>query len=593
METTDNDKGFNDQMALEDAARKNQTTVDPGLTATGDLTMATVTPNYVPPATTTANMQAIRRTAGDHRHDARLSRRRYADFRATPYRVPGTDEDAAAPDAGPFPAVQQPATFIQGAALFVCTSTCNQTFADVGAVILVTKLLRSARQGVPILAEHEKRSFPDLDRCSHVDGSRHRPGGGAIGPGGDAELAVFLTHNGDRRLFVVELGGRIRIVDPTRGGVLPTAFLDIDDKVSSGGERGLFSMAFYPDRNGFFYLYYTDNTGAVAIERYRVSANPDVADPNSGQRMLTVPHPADNHNGGQLQIGPGDGYLYAALGDGGGQGDASCNAQTRSSLLGKMLRLDVRQNLNQAPYYGIPAGNPFIGAADQGNQVPDEIWALGLRNPWRFSFDRVTRDLYIGDVGQDQIEEIDVLRASTPGGANLGWKMMEGSRCNSTSGCPAGTPVCNATGLIGRWPSSTTTGATARSSAVTSTGAAGHGAGRALRVQRPVFGERAHPDRGVAGKLASAVGAEHQRRDQLVRGGCRGRGLLHAGQRIVPAGVRRRDPCGGARAAAGRLAGAGPGPDGRRRHPAAGDRPALRSWCWPGTCVSWPRCRAG
>jgi glucose/arabinose dehydrogenase len=258
---------------------------------------------------------------------------------------------------------------------------------------------------------------------------------------------VFLTHAGDRRLFVVELGGSIRIVDPARGGLLPAAFLNIDDKVSSGGERGLFSMAFHPDRNGFFYVYYTDNTGAVVIERYRVSANPDVADPSSGQRLLTVPHPFDNHNGGQLQIGPGDGYLYAALGDGGGQGDETCQAQTRDSLLGKMLRLDVRQNLNQAPYYGIPAGNPFIGAADPGNQVPDEIWALGLRNPWRFSFDRVTRDLYVADVGQDQIEEIDVLRASAPGGANLGWKVMEGTRCYSNMGCPTGTPACNAAGL--------------------------------------------------------------------------------------------------------------------------------------------------
>jgi glucose/arabinose dehydrogenase len=258
---------------------------------------------------------------------------------------------------------------------------------------------------------------------------------------------MFLTHNGDGRLFVVERAGRIRIVDPTRGGLLPAPFLDIDSKVSSGGERGLFSMAFHPDRNGFFYVYYTDTTGAVAIERYRVSANPDLADASSGQRMITVAHPADNHNGGQLQIGPGDGYLYAALGDGGGQGDASCNAQSRDRLLGKMLRLDVRQNLNQPPYYGIPAGNPFIGAADPGNQVPDEIWALGLRNPWRFSFDRATRDLYIADVGQDRIEEVDVLRASAAGGANLGWKVMEGSACFSDSACPVGTPACNAAGL--------------------------------------------------------------------------------------------------------------------------------------------------
>ncbi len=148
-----------------------------------------------------------------------------------------------------------------------------------------------------------------------------------------------------------------------------------------------------------------------------------------------------------MQIGPRDGHLYAALGDGGGGGDTTCQAQRLDSLMGKMLRLDIRQNLNQAPYYGIPASNPFIGAADPGNQVPDEIWALGLRNPWRFSFDRVTGDLYIADVGQEQIEEIDVLRASAPGGANFGWKVMEGSLCFSSSGCPAGTPVCNAAGL--------------------------------------------------------------------------------------------------------------------------------------------------
>ena len=202
---------------------------------------------------------------------------------------------------------------------------------------------------------------------------------------------VFLTHAGDGRLFVVELGGRIRIVDPARGGVLPAPFLDIDDKVSGGGERGLLSMAFHPDRNGLFYVYYTDNTGAVVIERYRVSANRDLADAASGQRLLAVPHPATNHNGGQVQVGPGDGHLYVGLGDGGGQGDETCQAQRRDSLLGKLLRLDVRQNLDRAPFYGIPAGNPFTGAADPINQVPDEIWALGLRNPWRFSFDRVTR----------------------------------------------------------------------------------------------------------------------------------------------------------------------------------------------------------
>ena len=132
------------------------------------------------------------------------------------------------------------------------------------------------------------------------------------------------------------------------------------------------------------------------------------------------------------------------MGDGGSTDDPNCYAQRKDSLLGKMLRLDVRQNLNQAPYYGIPATNPFTAANDPTNQVPDEIWALGLRNPWRFSFDRTTRDLFIADVGQDDYEEIDLQRAETPGGRNFGWKIMEWFHCNSNAACPAGTPSCNA-----------------------------------------------------------------------------------------------------------------------------------------------------
>jgi glucose/arabinose dehydrogenase len=258
---------------------------------------------------------------------------------------------------------------------------------------------------------------------------------------------AFVTNMGDKRLFVVELGGRIKIFDRNTSTLLATPFLDIGSKISTGGEHGLFSMAFHPDyaTNGFFYVYYTDPAGNLVIERYHVTSNPNVADPASAARLLFIAHTTfANHNGGQLQIGRNDGYLYIGTGDGGSGGDPSCNAQ-QGTLLGKMLRLDVRQNLNQSPFYGIPADNPFRANNDPTNQIPDEVWALGLRNPWRFSFDRVTGDLYIGDVGQDLYEEVDRHAAGTPGGQNFGWNAMEGLHCYTGGGaCPVGTPACNA-----------------------------------------------------------------------------------------------------------------------------------------------------
>ena len=261
---------------------------------------------------------------------------------------------------------------------------------------------------------------------------------------------VFVTHAGDRRLFLVELAGRIRIFDRAAGQLRPTPFLDISSKVLAGGERGLLSLAFHPDyaSNGLFYVYYTGAGGDLNIERYHVSADPDLADPNSAARLLLIAHPQSNHNGGQLRIGPLDGHLYIGTGDGGGAGDATCNAQRTNTLLGKMLRLDVRKNLAQAPFYGIPADNPFAGAGDPGNLIPDEIWALGLRNPWRFSFDRLTGDLFIGDVGQNLFEEIDLRRTGAAAGANLGWKIMEGLHCFDNGACPAGTPACNDPTLV-------------------------------------------------------------------------------------------------------------------------------------------------
>ena len=239
---------------------------------------------------------------------------------------------------------------------------------------------------------------------------------------------VHLTHAGDRsgRLFVVEQEGVIRIV---RGGKVRQApFLDIARLVRSGGEQGLLSVAFHPRylANGLFFVNYTDRSGDTVVARYRVSADPDRADPTTASVVLTIPQPYSNHNGGQLQFGP-DGYLYIGMGDGGSGGDPQGHGQNPSSLLGKMLRIDV----SSLPY-AVPPSNPFAGPGPP----LDEIWALGLRNPWRFSFDRQTGDLYIADVGQNTYEEVDVQPASSRGGENYGWNIMEGTACFSPrAGC--------------------------------------------------------------------------------------------------------------------------------------------------------------
>jgi glucose/arabinose dehydrogenase len=263
---------------------------------------------------------------------------------------------------------------------------------------------------------------------------------------------LFLTHAGDARLFVVERAGRVLVLDSALTPSAPRVFLDIRSQVSVNVERGLFSMAFHPDyaTNGLFYINYTNLAGDTVIARYRVSADPNRADAGSATTLLLIDQPAANHNGGQLQIGPRDGHLYIGMGDGGGFGDAPCNAQTTTGgqLLGKMLRLDIRQNIATPPFYGIPSDNPFRAALDPQGTVADEVWAVGLRNPWRFSFDRLTGDLFIGDVGQDRREEVDFEAAGSPGGRNYGWKVMEGTSCFSASGCPAGTPSCNDPALI-------------------------------------------------------------------------------------------------------------------------------------------------
>jgi glucose/arabinose dehydrogenase len=239
---------------------------------------------------------------------------------------------------------------------------------------------------------------------------------------------VALTHAGDTRLFITEQTGTIRIYDAL--GLRATPFLDIRSIVLSGGERGLLSVAFHPRYrdNGLFFVYYTGRDGNNNVARYNVSSDPDRADAASGTILLTIPHPNfANHNGGQLQFGP-DGYLYIGTGDGGSAGDPNNNAQNLSQLLGKILRIDV----DHGSPYAIPPSNPFAQRAG----ARGEIWAYGVRNPWRFSFDRITGDLWIADVGQDAFEEVDFQPATSIGGENYGWRKMEGQHCyNPSSNC--------------------------------------------------------------------------------------------------------------------------------------------------------------
>lgn len=249
-----------------------------------------------------------------------------------------------------------------------------------------------------------------------------------VADGFSRPLAITNAGDGSGRLFVAEQGGAVRVV--RNGVVVPQPFLNITGLVTAGGEQGLLGLAFPP---GFsarqsFYVNYINRSGIgnTVIARFAVGSNPDQADPGSRQELLTIAQPFANHNGGQLAFGP-DSLLYIGSGDGGSGGDPLGNAQNTASLLGKVLRLDV---LSGAFPYAVPAGNPF------GN----EVWAYGLRNPWRFSFDRQSSDLYLADVGQSTREEVNFQPAGRGAGANYGWNAMEGSLCFLT-------PSCNAAGL--------------------------------------------------------------------------------------------------------------------------------------------------
>jgi glucose/arabinose dehydrogenase len=254
---------------------------------------------------------------------------------------------------------------------------------------------------------------------------------------------VAIAQAGDDRLFIVEQGGRIRIFADS--AVQPGSFLDLSSRVLSGREQGLLGLAFHPRyaENGYLFVNYTRvGDGATVVSRFRrATGDPARADAGSEAVLLVIPQPYDTHNGGDLAFGP-DGYLYVGMGDGGSIGDPDCRAQNRNDLLGKMLRLDVDSHAASPPYHSSPPDNPFAGTAGA-----DEIWALGLRNPWRFSFDRTTGDLFVADVGQNEREEVDLWPATASGGANFGWKIMEGSACYSRDACAASAPVCGSAEL--------------------------------------------------------------------------------------------------------------------------------------------------
>ncbi len=255
---------------------------------------------------------------------------------------------------------------------------------------------------------------------------------------------VGIVNAGDERLFVVEADGRILAYQLTEAGsaTFLDTFLDIRGLINCCGERGLLGLAFHPDyaTNGYFFVYYTRaGDGDVVLARYQApTPGANTSNHSSARILLTIPHSTyGNHNGGGLVFGP-DGYLYAAVGDGGGGGDPLGSGQSLGTLLGKILRLDVDVLDDVAPYYQIPPDNPFV---DTPGARP-EIWAFGLRNPWRIGFDRMTGDLFVADVGQSSREEVNLQPAGSPGGENYGWPRMEGTACyQPTSGCQTGSLV--------------------------------------------------------------------------------------------------------------------------------------------------------
>jgi glucose/arabinose dehydrogenase len=293
------------------------------------------------------------------------------------------------------------------------------------AIISAAALAASIAVAGPLGRGHEE---PEAVSKKTVDPSRVSIAIELVLTGLERPVAVRAAGDGSGRLFIVEQAGRIRIIDS--GGLVSTPFLDIENRVrDTSNEQGLLGLAFHPEyaSNGRFFVNYTDLSGDTVVAEYsRSEGDANFSTPSSEAIIMTIDQPYSNHNGGDLAFGP-NGYLWIATGDGGSGGDPQGNGQNRGTLLGKLLRVDV----DNGSTYTIPVDNPFA----DNPETRDEIWALGLRNPWRFSFDRETGDLYIGDVGQGSLEEINFEARSDPGGRNYGWNSMEGSRCFGSSNC--------------------------------------------------------------------------------------------------------------------------------------------------------------
>lgn len=261
---------------------------------------------------------------------------------------------------------------------------------------------------------------------------------------------IVNAADGSNRIFIVQKTGTVRIWQ--NGALLPTVFLNISAVTLNNGEQGFLSLAFHPDyeNNRYFFVYYNNLAGAVTIARYRTDAgNPNHADSTTGVILMTIPKPFTNHNGGKLIFGT-DGNLYFGTGDGGSSGDPNNNSQNGNSLLGKMIRINV-DNFSTPPYYTIPATNPYVSNPN----ISDEIWSLGLRNPWRWSFDRQTNDMWIADVGQGAWEEIDFRPANATAGINYGWRCYEGNHAYNTTGC---LPQANYETAVFEYPHNNATG---------------------------------------------------------------------------------------------------------------------------------------
>ena len=264
---------------------------------------------------------------------------------------------------------------------------------------------------------------------------------------------VDIQNAGDDRLFIVEQSGIIKILNAD-GTTNATPYLNITSLVSSGGEQGLLGLAFHPDysTNGYFFVHYSDNSGDTQISRFSVDgSNPDIADPSSELDILNVSQPFGNHNGGTIAFGSDD-FLYIGLGDGGSGGDPGNRAQNTTLLLGKLLRIDI-DNPSNGNNYGIPADNPFAGSTSEA----EEIWAYGLRNPFRFSFDSDTGDVWIGDVGQNAWEEINKA-GPAEAGLNYGWRCYEGNETFNTSNCPDPSTLTFPIAVYANSPGSSVTG---------------------------------------------------------------------------------------------------------------------------------------